>query len=204
MSAQHRSFFTRLNVFRFVDWLLEKTPTPQQDSGWQRSRPALPARAEPAPVPLFGGPPVKAPPLAWTHHYRQSSQPLQMTPTPKQTHLSREARQEILATIPTQKQLRPEELAHVGMLTGNQELLARARQLQQRPEGWLNDVSAEAKRGPSGYLLASRPIEPPRPAWEDLTALAHKQTQDENDTPTLAVPSVMKQRVEQRYHKESE
>lgn len=150
MSAQQRNWFDRL-----VDFFFLKPNTPG-DTGWQRT-PPVPERQSAVAVPLFGGPVHVGPPGSWARDYYQRSGALPQVAV-RQTHLTAEQRKSLIEQIDTQRELSKRDLerftrgAHI-----------RAPRLVSLPEpetpGWLQDVEADAKRGPSGYLLSLRKAE---------------------------------------------
>lgn len=150
MSAQQRNWFDRL-----VDFLFLK-PNAPSDTGWQRT-PPVPERQNAVAVPLFGGPVHVGSPGSWARDYYQRSGALPQLAA-RQTHLTAEQRKSLIEQIDTQRELSKSRLerftrgAHI-----------RAPRLEPLPESetprWLQDVEAEAKRGPSGYLLSLRKAE---------------------------------------------
>lgn len=65
---------------------------------------------------------------------------------------------------------------------------------------WLTEEPTLPTRRDSAYLICQQPT---LHFWEEFTQLATQQKSEE-ETPTAQVPSVMRQRVTQRYNKESE
>lgn len=225
MSAQHPNFLDHLrreiaiffNPTPKFDWRpTEKPPKECQVKQLENQEEPQPTSQILFHLPdassIYGGQKWEGPVGSWPEAIRQKSGPM---PPTKKTHFTQEERREIYEKIDTLRELPKSDLERVGMLPGNEQIVSRVQASQplrpmhlapipeeqvSLPPQWINDVRQQTPpQTRTGWLVEQPTIH----YWEEFTALATQNTK-EGETPTLEVPSVMKQRVEQRYNKESE